>query len=155
MSERPADPNDENSREKRPRTARDSISGILKTSHNIAVVGLSAKKFRPSYGVSEYLQSVGYRIFPVNPGEKEILGERCYARLEDVPEKIDIVDVFRRSEFVPGIVDSAIKIGARGLWLQEGVIHQEAADRARRAGLLVVMDSCILKEHVKRFRLAK
>ena len=101
------------------------------------------------------MQSAGYRIFPVNPGETEILGERCYARLEDIPEKIDIVDVFRKSEHVPEIVESAIKMGARGLWLQEGVIHQEAADRARRAGLLVVMDSCILKEHVKRFRLAK
>jgi predicted CoA-binding protein len=126
-----------------------------KTSHNVAVVGLSLKPFRPSYGVSEYLQSVGYRIFPVNPHEKEILGERAYARLEDIPEKIDIVDVFRRSEFVPAIAESAIAIGARALWLQEGVIHQEAADRARRAGLLVVMDWCILKEHVKRFRLAK
>jgi predicted CoA-binding protein len=155
MSEPPADPKQATHREHKPRTARDSISGILKTSHNIAVVGLSSKRFRPSYGVSEYLQSVGYRIFPVNPSETEILGERCYARLEDIPEKIDIVDVFRRSEFVPAIVDSAIAIVARGLWLQEGVIHEEAADRARRAGLLVVMDSCILKEHVKRFRLAK
>ncbi len=155
MSETPTDPKLETPRQHKPRTARDSITGILKTSHNIAVVGLSSKKFRPSYGVSEYLQSVGYRIFPVNPGETEILGERCYARLEDIPEKIDIVDVFRRSEFVPDIVESAIKIGARALWLQEGVIHQEAADRARRAGLLVVMDLCILKEHVKRFRLAK
>jgi hypothetical protein len=155
MSETPTDPKLETPRQHKPRTARDSISGILKTSRNIAVVGLSAKKFRPSYGVSEYLQSAGYRIFPVNPGENEILGERCYARLEDIPEKIDIVDVFRKSEHVPEIAESAIKIGARGLWLQEGVIHQEAADRARRAGLLVVMDSCILKEHVKRFRLAK
>jgi predicted CoA-binding protein len=133
----------------------DPMTEILKTSRNIAVVGLSSKHFRPSYGVAEYLQSVGYRIFPVNPREKEVLGERSYARLEDIPEKIDIVDVFRRSEFASEVVESAIAIGARAVWMQEGVIHSEAAERARRAGLFVVMDSCILKEHVKRFRLSK
>jgi hypothetical protein len=99
------------------------------------------------------LQSAGYRIIPVNPHETEVLGEKSYARLEDIPEKIDIVDVFRRSEFVPEIVESAIRIGARAIWMQEGVVHSEAAERARRAGVFVIMDCCILKEHIKRFRL--
>lgn len=134
-------------------SAGDPITQILKNSRTIAVVGLSNRRFRPSYGVSDYLKQEGYRIIPVNPGETEILGEKCYARLEDVPERVDIVDIFRRSEFVPEIVESAIRIGARGIWMQEGVIHPEAAERARRAGLFVIMDSCILKEHIKRFRL--
>ncbi|HTU35652.1 MAG TPA: CoA-binding protein [Candidatus Acidoferrum sp.] len=133
--------------------AGDAVTQILKGSRTIAVVGLSSRKFRPSYGVSEYLQSVGYRIIPVNPGETEVLGEKSYATLEEIPEKIDIVNVFRRSEFVPEVVESAIRIGARGVWMQEGVIHSEAAERARRAGLFVIMDACILKEHIKRFRL--
>jgi predicted CoA-binding protein len=131
----------------------DPVSEILKTSRTIAVVGLTSRKFRPSYGVAEYLQSAGYRIIPVNPSETEILGEKCYARLEDIPERVDIVDIFRRSEFVPEIVDAAIRIGARAVWMQEGVMHAEAAERARRSGLLVVMNACILKEHIKRFRL--
>jgi uncharacterized protein len=134
-------------------SAGDPITQILRTSHTIAVVGLSNRRFRPSHGVSEYLKTAGYRIIPVNPGETEVLGEKSYARLEDVPERVDIVNVFRRSEFVPEIVDSAIRIGARAVWMQEGVIHSEAAERARRAGLFVIMDSCILKEHIKRFRL--
>jgi uncharacterized protein len=133
--------------------AGDPISQILKTSHTIAVVGLSSRRHRPSYGVSEYMQSAGYRIIPVNPEESEVLGEKSYARLEDIPEHVDIVDIFRRSEFVPAIVESAIRMGARAVWMQEGVIHPEAAERARSAGLLVVMDTCILKEHIKRFRL--
>ena len=107
---------------------------------------------RPSNGVSEYMKRAGYRIIPVNPNETEVLGERCYARLEDIPEKIDIVDVFRRSEFVPEIVESAIAIGAKTVWMQEGVIHEEAAERARSAGLSVVMDRCILKDHRKLMR---
>lgn len=131
----------------------DPVSEILKVSRTIAVVGISSRKFRPSYGVAEYLQSAGYRIIPVNPAETEVLGEKCYARLEDVPERVDIVDIFRRSEFVPEIVESAIRIGARAAWMQEGVVHPEAAESARRAGLLAVMDTCILKEHIKRFRL--
>jgi len=131
----------------------DPVSEILKTSRTIAVVGLSSRKFRPSYGVAEYLQSAGYRIIPVNPDETEVLGEKAYARLEDVPERVDIVDSFRRSEYVPEIVESAIRIGARAVWMQEGVMHAEAAERARRAGLLVVMNTCILKQHIKRFRL--
>lgn len=133
----------------------DPVTEILKTSRTIAVVGLSSRKFRPSYGVADYLKSVGYRIIPVNPLEKEVLGEKSYARLEEIPEKVDIVDIFRRSEFVPDIVDSAIRISARGVWMQEGVIHHEAAERARRAGLFVQMNSCILKEHVRRLRLTK
>jgi predicted CoA-binding protein len=123
------------------------IAEILQNSHTIAVVGLSSKPWRASYGVSEYMQNAGYRIIPVNPEEAEVLGEKAYATLEDVPESIDIVDVFRRSEFVPDIVDSAIRAGAKAVWLQEGVIHEAAAEKARRAGLKVVMDRCILKEH--------
>jgi hypothetical protein len=95
------------------------------------------------------MKRAGYRIIPVNPNETQVLGQKCYARLEDIPEKIDIVDVFRRSEFVPEIVESAIAIGAKTVWLQEGVIHEAAAERARAAGLNVVMDRCILKDHRK------
>jgi predicted CoA-binding protein len=128
----------------------ESISKILASAKTIAVVGLSGRPYRASFGVSETLQSSGYRIIPVNPNEKEILGEKCYARLEDIPEKIDIVDVFRRSEFVPEIVDSAIRIGARAIWMQEGVEDEPSAERARRAGLFVIMDNCIAKEIYKR-----
>jgi predicted CoA-binding protein len=134
-------------------STEDSIGQILKHSRTIAVVGLSSRRHRPSFGVSEYMQSVGYRIIPVNPLETEVLGEKSYARLEDISEKVDIVDIFRRSEFVPEIVDSAIRIGAPAIWMQEGVAHPEAAERARRAGLFVVMNCCILKEHIKRYRL--
>ena len=123
------------------------ILELLRASKTIAVVGLSNKRMRPSYGVSQYMQRAGYRIIPVNPQEQEVLGEKAYARLEDIPEHVDIVDVFRRSEFVPEIVESAIRIGAGSVWLQEGVIHEEAAGRARKAGLFVVQDRCILKEH--------
>jgi predicted CoA-binding protein len=107
---------------------------------------------RPSYGVSEYMQRAGYKIIPVNPNETEVLGQQAVARLEDIREKVDIVDVFRRQEFVPEIVESAIAIGAKAVWLQEGVIHEHAAQRARDAGLFIVMDRCILKEHARRFR---
>ncbi len=131
----------------------DPITEILKSARTIAVVGLSSKRHRPSYGVAEYLQSVGYRVIPVNPNEREVLGEKAYPRLEDVPEKVDIVDIFRRSELVPEVVESAIRIGAKAVWMQEGVIHSAAAERARQAGLITVMDACMLKEHMKRFRL--
>jgi uncharacterized protein len=124
-----------------------SIPDMLRNSHTIAVVGLSSKRFRPSYGVTEYMQHAGYRIIPVNPHERAVLGETCYATLDDVPEAVDIVDIFRRSEFVPEIVEAAIRKGAKAIWMQEGVIHEEAAARAREAGLDVVMDRCILKEH--------
>lgn len=123
------------------------IEDLLRSAHTIAVVGLSSSRFRASYGVSQYMQSAGYRIIPVNPNEREVLGEKAYARLEDVPEKIDVVDVFRRSEFVPEIVDAAIRVGARAIWMQEGVADDAAAQRARDAGLFVIMDACILKEH--------
>ncbi len=130
----------------------DPIAELLKAARVIAVVGLSSDPMRPSYGVAEYLQRAGYKIVPVNPNEREVLGERAVQRLEDIREKVDIVDVFRRSEFVPEVAESAIAIGAKALWLQEGVIHEGAAKRARDAGLFVVMDRCILKEHAKRFR---
>ena len=113
----------------------------------MAVVGLSRHAYRPSYRVAQYLQSFGYRIIPVNPNESDVLGQKAYARLEDVPEKIDLVNIFRRSQFVPPIVESAIRIGAKAVWLQEGVVDESAAQRAREVGLLVVMDRCILKEH--------
>jgi predicted CoA-binding protein len=130
--------------------SNDAITQILAASKTIAVVGLSANRMRPSYGVAEYLKSAGYRIIPVNPNQEDVLGEKSYARLEDVPGRVDIVDIFRRPEFVPEIVDSAIRIGARGIWMQEGVVHAEAAEKARSAGLFVIMDSCILKEHARR-----
>jgi predicted CoA-binding protein len=128
------------------------IKELLQKARTIAVVGLSSSRFRASYGVSQYMQSAGYRIIPVNPNEQQVLGEKAYPRLEDVPEKIDVVDVFRRSEFVPEIVDAAIRIGARAIWMQEGVADEAAAQRARAAGLFVVMDTCILKEHRRLLR---
>jgi hypothetical protein len=128
------------------------IPELLRSAKTIAVVGLSSNRKRPSYSVSEYMQRAGYRIVPVNPGETEVLGERAYASLEAVPERIDIVDVFRRSEFVAEIVESAIRVGARAVWMQEGVSDAAAAARARAAGLTVVMDRCILKEHRKMTR---
>jgi uncharacterized protein len=124
-----------------------TIPEIFADCRTIAVVGLSNRKFRPSYGVSQYMKRVGYRIIPVNPAETEVLGEKAYPSLEDIPEKVDIVNVFRRSEFVPPIVDSAIRIGAKVVWMQEDVLHEEAAAKAEAAGLTVVMDRCILKEH--------
>ncbi len=123
------------------------IPELLRSSRVIAVVGLSSDEMRPSNGVAAYMKRAGYRIIPVNPNETEALGERAYARLEDVPEKIDIVDVFRRSEFVRGVVESAIKVGAKAVWMQEGVVDESAAALARAAGLDVVMDRCILKDH--------
>ena len=128
----------------------DSITEILRESKTIAVVGLSSNPMRPSFGVTEYMQGAGYRIIPVNPNEREVLGERSYARLEDVPEKIDIVNVFRRAEEVLPVVESAIRIGAKVVWMQSGVENEEAAEKARAAGLLVVEDACILVEHRKR-----
>jgi predicted CoA-binding protein len=120
---------------------------LLRDSRTIAVVGLSKSPWRPSFGVTEYMQAMGYRIIPVNPAETEILGEKCYASLDDIPEAVDIVNIFRRPEFVPDIVEAAIRIGAKGVWMQEEVVHPEAATRARTAGLAVVMDRCILKDH--------
>ena len=123
------------------------ISEILHTCRTIAVVGLSGKRYRPSHGVAEYLKRAGHRIIPVNPMEDEVLGERSYPDLDSVPEHVDIVDIFRRSEFVPAIVEAAIRKGAKVIWMQEGVIHEDAGRRAEEAGLVVVMDRCILKDH--------
>jgi predicted CoA-binding protein len=123
------------------------MAEILQASRVIAVVGLSSKPYRPSYGVAEYMQRAGYRIIPVNPQETEVLGEKCYADLDAVPEHIDIVDIFRRPEYVPEIVEAAIRKGAKAIWMQEDVVHEDAARRAAAAGLDVVMDRCILKEH--------
>ncbi len=126
-----------------------AIETILKQSKTIAVVGLSPKPDRASYGVASYMQSAGYRIVPVRPGGDEILGEKVYESLREIPFPVDIVDVFRRSETVGPIADEAIEIGAKVLWLQEGVTHPDAEEKARAAGLAVVSDRCILKEHRK------
>src|SRR5216683_2961731 len=122
----------------------DPITDFLKTLKSIAVVGLSSNPMRPSHGVAAYLQAAGYRIIPVNPNETEVLGEKSYARLEDVPEKIDIVNVFRRAEDVAPVVESAIRIGAKVVWMQSGIENEEAAEKARAAGLVVIEDACIL-----------
>ncbi len=130
--------------------AADPIFEILKTYKTMAVVGLSSNPARPSFGVTEYMQSVGYKIIPVNPNETTVLGEKSYARLEDVPEQVEIVDVFRRAEDVPPVVESAIKIGAKVVWMQLGIENAKAAERARAAGLIVVEDACIFVEHRRR-----
>ena len=129
-----------------------TITDLLDSAKTIAVVGLSSKPHRASFGVAEHLQSAGYRVIPVNPNEAEVLGEKVYTRLEDVPEKIDIVDIFRRSEYVPEAVEAAVRIGARAVWMQLGVVNQQAAARARSAGLFVVMDRCMSQELYKRGR---
>jgi predicted CoA-binding protein len=128
----------------------DPIADLLKRSKTIAVVGLSCNPMRPSHGVSAYMQSHGYRIIPVNPNIDECLGERAYASLLDVPEKIDIVNIFRRPEFVEEVVNKAIQLKVPAIWMQEGVVHEIAAQNARAAGIFVVMDRCILKEHQTR-----
>jgi predicted CoA-binding protein len=128
------------------------IADLLRHARTIAVVGLSSNPMRPSHGVSAYMQSHGYRIIPVNPNIKDCLGEKAYPSLIDVPEKIDIVDIFRRSEFVEEVVDQAIELKVPAIWMQEDVIHERAAEKARKAGIFVVMDRCILKEHRARLR---
>lgn len=130
----------------------EAIDDILREAKTIAVIGLSSDATRASNSVSRYMQAQGYRIIPVNPNETSVLGEEAYARLEDVPEKIDLVDIFRRSDEAGEHVDEAIRVGAGGVWLQEGVVDEVAARRALEAGLAVVMDRCILKEHLKRKR---
>lgn len=132
----------------------DDIAGIrhlLKTTHTIAVVGLSANWWRPSYFAAKYLQEHGYRIIPVNPAYQEVLGEKCYAKLADIPEKIDMVDCFRKADEIPALAEEAIAIGAQCLWMQLGVINDAAAARARNAGLSVVMDRCVKIEHGRLF----
>jgi predicted CoA-binding protein len=124
---------------------------ILEKYKRLAVVGLSSNTWRASYGVSRFMQTVGYDITPVNPHETEVLGRKAYATLDEVPDPIEIVNIFRRPEHVPEVVDAAIRRGAKVIWMQEGVIHEESARRARAAGLDVVMDLCILKERMKEF----
>ncbi len=128
-----------------------TLRRILKQAHTIAVVGLSANWWRPSYFAAKYLQEHGYRIIPVNPAYPEVLGEKCYASLRDIPEKVDIVDCFRKSEEIPPIAEEAIAIGAKALWMQIGVVNHAAADVARAAGLDVVMDRCVKIEHARLF----
>jgi uncharacterized protein len=132
----------------------DPVTDLLRHARTIAVVGLSDNPLRPSYGVSAYMQSHGYRIIPVNPQIESSLGEKAYRSLLDVPEpeNIDVVNIFRRPEFVEEVADQAIQLKVPALWMQEGVIHEKAAEKARRAGMVVVMDLCILKEHRARFR---
>jgi uncharacterized protein len=127
----------------------EAIRDLLRSAKTIAVVGLSGDPIRASFSVSEYMQRYGYRIIPVNPNEKEVLGERAYPDLDAVPDPVDIVNVFRRSEFVPEVVDAAIRKGARCVWMQQGVVHEQAARKAERAGLLVVMDECILMRYAR------
>jgi predicted CoA-binding protein len=129
----------------------DPIADVLQRAKTIAVVGLSDNPLRPSHGVAAYLQSHGYRIIPVNPQIETALGEKAYPSLFDVPERIDIVDIFRRPEFVEEVVDQAIQLKVPAVWMQEEVIHEKAAEKARQAGIFVVMDRCILLEHRARF----
>jgi uncharacterized protein len=132
----------------------DAIRKLFSSAKIIAVVGLSSKRARASFGVSRYMQAAGYRIIPVNPNESEVLGEKAYPNLESIPKdvKIDVVNIFRRSEEVPEVVDAAIQLGAPAIWMQEGVIHDEAAAKARTAGIFVVMDRCLLKDHQRLLR---
>ena len=128
------------------------IDAILRATKIIAVVGLSPKPERPSHSVSAYMKEQGYTIIPVNPGQKEILGEKAYAKVTDIPGPIDMVNIFREASVVPEIVDQAIAKGAKVVWMQEGIVHNAAADRARAAGLQVVMNKCVYKEHAGRKR---
>lgn len=128
----------------------DPITELLRQAKTIAVVGLSSNPLRPSHEVAAYLQSVGYTIIPVNPNESEVLGQKSYSRLEDVPVPIDIVDVFRRPDHVLPVADSAVAVHAKALWLQQGITNAEAAAKAHAAGLLVVEDACLFVEHRRR-----
>jgi predicted CoA-binding protein len=130
--------------------SKETIERILLECRTIAVVGLSSSPARPSHGVASYMRRHGYRVIPVNPNETEVFGDKSFPSLADVPERVDLVDIFRRSEEAGKAVDAAIAVGARAVWLQEGVIDYAAAERALDAGLLVVMDRCWLKEHVRR-----
>jgi predicted CoA-binding protein len=131
-------------------TEAERITELLNTAKTIAVVGLTDSPLRPSYGVSHYMRARGYRIIPVNPNIKEWEGEKAYPSLLEIPEKVDLVNIFRRSEAVPEVVEHAIQIKAPAIWMQEGVVHEESAEKARQAGIFVVMDLCILKEHRRR-----
>jgi len=131
--------------------ASDPVGDLLRRAKTIAVVGLSNSPLRESHGVAAYMQTQGYRIIPVNPNVDHVLGEKSYPSLLQVPEKIDIVNIFRQPQFVPEVVEQAIQLKVPAIWMQEGVIHEAAAEKARQAGILVVMDHCILKEHRRRF----
>ena len=130
----------------------DPVTQLLRSARNIAVVGLSDDPLRPSHGVSAYMQTQGYRIIPVNPRIESCLGEKAYSSLLQVPGKVDIVNIFRRPEYVEEVVDQAIHLKIPAIWMQEDVIHEKAAEKARKAGILVVMDRCILRDHRARFR---
>jgi predicted CoA-binding protein len=132
----------------------DPVFDLLTKYKTIAVVGLSSNPARPSFGVTEYMQSAGYHIIPVNPNETDVLGEPSYASLEEVPQKIEIVDIFRCPKEVPSVVDAAIRVNAKVIWMQLGIANEAAAEKARAAGITVVMDACILIEHKKRKRQA-
>jgi predicted CoA-binding protein len=132
--------------------SKETIAKVLEDCKTIAVVGLSSSSGRPSYGVASYMRRQGYKVIPVNPNETEVFGDKAYASLADVPDKIDLVDIFRRSSEAGHAVDEAIALGAKAVWLQEGVIDEAAARRAEEAGLLVVMDRCWLKEHARNSR---
>ncbi len=127
----------------------DEIRQIFQKSKSIAIVGLSDKADRPSHGVAAYLMENGYRIIPVNPVIQEVLGQKSYPNLKSIPEKIDVVDIFRKPSEVPSIVEEAIAIGAKTIWMQEGIVHNQSAEKAKKAGLQVVMNKCMLKEHRK------
>ena len=127
----------------------EQIKALLARVKTIAVVGLSPKPDRPSFGVSQTMQRFGYRIVPVRPALNEALGEKAYAKLADIPFPVDLVNVFRESAAIPGVVEEALAIGAPAIWIQEGIVHEEAAEKARAAGLVVVMDRCIYKDYVR------
>ena len=127
----------------------DPIFDILTKYKRIAVVGLSSNPARPSYGVTEYMQTAGYQIVPVNPNETDVLGEPSYASLEDVPQKIEIVNIFRRAEEVPPVVDAAIRAGAKVVWMQQGIVNEGAAEKARAAAITGILDACLLIEQKK------
>jgi predicted CoA-binding protein len=128
------------------------IAEILKNYRVVAVVGLSDKPARPSYQVAQYLQQHGYRIIPVNPGRREILGEKCYPSLKDIPFPVEVVDIFRNVEAIPAIVEEAIQLGAKAVWMQLDLVEPESAQKARDAGLQVVMDRCLKVEHARFFQ---
>ena len=128
---------------------------ILKEYRTVAIVGASSNPGRPSFRVVRYLSEHGYNVIPVNPNERDILGMTCYPNLSSIPEKVEVVDIFRKSEAVMPVVEEAIKVGAKAIWMQEGVINEEAAARAREAGLLVVMDKCMRKQHISLMRRRK
>ena len=134
-----------------PSASPEEIRAILQNYHIIAVVGLSPKPERPSFRVAQYLKEHGYRIVPVNPGQKEILGEKCYPHLSDIPFPIEVVDIFRNVEAIPAIVDEAIAIGAKVVWMQQGLVEPASARKAREAGLQVVMDRCLKIDHAQYF----